>query len=208
MKERPILFNSKMVNAILSGKKLLTRRLITPQPTPHPDKPGKHWWPSKEVRSMVEAEEQLRADDPSWRGLAKACCPIAQVGDRLWVRESIECEIIKGNAVVKYKADGATTGLHPWDYTKSYAPSIHMKKKHARIWVEVTDIRAEKLQDITEIDSQFEGVVAAFSYPNSERIMTTPEYRAGFARIWEETGGKWADNPWVWVIGFKVVRTG
>lgn len=204
MKERQILFNTKMVNAILSGHKRQTRRLMSPQPEPKPGDLIKHWWPCDAVQNMVDAEDQLRADDPEWKGLAASCCPIAQIGDLLYVRETVEKDLSSGNAVVRYRADGQSS-QHEWSYNRDYAPSIHMKKEHARIWLKVTGIRAERVQNITESDAKYEGVAPAFLNPLTGNVCTTPEYRYGFAKIWKETGGEWDSNPWVWVIDFDVL---
>lgn len=205
MRELPVLFNAKMVNAILKGKKTQTRRLMKPQPKPDPNNKGKHVCPYDAAEMMVGAEDMLRADDPIWKGLAKSCCPIAQIGDHLYVRESIEVNRCGSVDFVQYKADGATS-THEWNYKKDYAPSIHMKKEHARIWLEVTDIRAERVQDISEWDAEHEGVAPAFLVPGTDIVCSTPMYKYGFAKIWEETGGDWKSNPWVWVLGFKRVN--
>lgn len=207
MKERPIIFNEAMVKALLRGDKLRTRRVMNPQPEPKPDFPGEHWWPCKAVQSMVDAERGLRADDKHWKGLAATCCPLAEIGDHLYVRETVEEDNRGSVSYLRYRADG-TTSEHHWDYNKGYAPSIHMRKQHARIWLEVTGIRAECLHQITEEDAELEGVKPAFTYPDWElgRVMSQPEYVAGFAKIWESTGEQWATNPWVWVLEFKILE--
>jgi hypothetical protein len=199
MKERPILFNAKMVNAILSGKKLVTRRIMTPEPLNMGK--GLDYWHCRKEDQLYCIQSRLQSSPE----IAASLCPFGNIGDRLWVRESIEREMVGDDAVVKYRADGAITGLHPWDYNKSYAPSIHMKRKHSRITLEIRYVRVERLHDITETDAKHEGVAAGFLNPMTGNVCTEPMYTYGFAKVWESTGAKWKENPWVWVIGFKVV---
>jgi hypothetical protein len=90
MKERPILFNAAMVNAILAGNKTQTRRVMKPQPTKLPPDSSRtgHWWPSNKFQTMLHVEDTLQNKAGGWLGLAGDACPLGDVGDRLWVRES------------------------------------------------------------------------------------------------------------------------
>jgi hypothetical protein len=88
VKERPILFSTPMVQAILAGHKTQTRRIVKPQPTVCEDVRGGHYWPSNAVQSMVHVEKELQDYDGIWRGLIDDCNPFGGVGDRLWVRET------------------------------------------------------------------------------------------------------------------------
>ncbi len=86
-----------------------------------------------------------------------------------------------------------------------WRPSIHMKKEHARIWLEITGVRVERLQQITEADCIAEGAPGGHgSIPGHPYSATPLEH---FRHIWESTGGDWAANPWVWVIDFKTIST-
>ena len=220
VKERPILFSGPMVRAILSGAKTQTRRAMKPQPTLKPDG-SEHWWPSADVRMMVGVESFLASkEDPT---IAPSFCPFGGIGDRLWVRETWQsvpfgphrdwpgcpdlrprkvCELNR-TAVVIWRADGEMPGPEIW------RPSIHMPRWASRITLEITGVRVERLQDISEEDAAAEGVGPGYM-PNSLGSTTCAGYRPMFARVWRDINGpdSWAANPWVWVIEFKRIEGG
>lgn len=215
MKERPILFNTEMVKAILEGRKTQTRRIVKPQPEgatlkSHLD--GK--WLTKKFNGLVLPQiEDLPMHNP-----------FGQVGDRLWVRETftqgygmtlLESEGDDKNAVsIIYKADGkeiykdcseeVAENWGNWENDSDDAvwkPSIHMPRWASRILLEITNIRVERLQDISESDCLKEGVGSPIL-----RDCKKPK----FMQLWESINGadSWAANPWVWVVEFKVVKGG
>lgn len=198
MRERPILFNTEMVKAILDGRKTCTRRVLK-----HP----------------FEVHPNGYITKP--RGNERLCpyIPPYQPGDILYVRESWA----KGYEIVTrcgkegtyiYKADDKLVDLPTFkESTKLiYRPSIHMPKEAARIWLKVTDVRVERLQDITEDGAKEEGAIdnrAFIHYPDNEydHIHTA---REDFIDIWNSTIKKsdidtygWDANPFVWVIEFE-----
>lgn len=178
---KPILFNTEMVRAILDGRKSCTRRIIKPQPTAHYG--------------------------------TQCVIPPYKPGDILYVRETWcglpvnEAGHFRGHPIYYYKADG---DLRPEGWRGAWRPSIHMPKEAARIWLKVTDVRVERLQDITDDGAKAEGA----NWKNGknvgweEKMKRTAVER--FAEIWDSTIKKsdldrygWAANPWVWVIEYE-----
>jgi len=196
MKERPILMNAEMVGAVLGGRKTQTRRVINPQP-------------DHVVRNAYHTKgldvPRLGKDIP---------CPFGKVGDQLYVRETFstegrtmeqaraEHEDLMSPSPIYYRADE--------EYPKSLAwkPSIHMPRWASRINLEITDIRVERVQDITKEDALAEGV-----YPNEQAPSTFDKVYSGdmpthlFGGLWDSIyaakGLGWDKNPWVWVVEFK-----
>ena len=113
-----------------------------------------------------------------------------QVGDRLWVRETYSIVQRDNGYNIAYRADGE-------EYGEQWKPSIFMPRKYSRILLEITDLKRERLQDISEADAKREGVEPEISYQN------------GFRSIWEQINGRasWKQNPEVVAIGFKVLET-
>ncbi|MGY0145232.1 hypothetical protein [Edwardsiella tarda] len=212
MKERPIIFNDEMVRAILSGTKTMTRRPMKVQPTPSKTRPGDFSFPSKKLESMVHVSDLAPGNSPipdCHLFFLECCCPYGQPGDRLWVRETF------GDCGVRfvYRADtddGAACQVKRW------TPSIHMPRWASRITLEITDVRVESLQDITDGDARAEGVPEAGGLlPEYPGTYLTPKgdfasARVAFQRLWESIYGDdgWDANPWVWVIAFRRVDTG
>lgn len=197
MKEHPILFSSPMIRAILAGTKTQTRRIVNPQPTL-----GEHgWsWPSGRCKSMVSIPEM-------------GCLgPYGSRGNRLWVREAFYCDDYRYPdgprseliAAIEYRADHECCN---WEAgcpcsddngRSSWRPSIYMPRWASRITLEVTDVRVQRLQDISEDDARTEGV--------DEIKAKVPTALDAFHLVWDEINGKrapWSSNPWVWAISFR-----
>ena len=199
-KERPILFNGDMVRAIIAGRKTQTRRPVKIDMANAFDPP--------------RGEEDVAAGYPWFEdgegNLHKAvdCCPFGQVGDRLWVREAwAPLDVSRTGAY--YRADIKNPKTGGW------RPSIHMPRWACRIVLEITNIRVERVQDISEDDAIADGGLEAmvddaiWIIPGTEDGVTrTPEY--AFESIWNAFysahGLGWDANPWVWVIEFKMVE--
>lgn len=186
MRELPILFNTEMVKAVLDSKKTQTRRLMKPQP---PD------W-SRNTYNFYGAINLRLPDGKLIR------YPYGQTGDRLYVRETF-LVMHRLNRVdrIYYRADGddplADTPYSGW------VASIHMPKKYARIWLEVTDVCIERVQDISWQDARAEGIK---DEPRGDLDKTEYYWRA-FRNLWNSIYAKsdygWDANPWVWVVEFK-----
>lgn len=187
MKERPILFSAPMVRALLAGTKTQTRHIVKARYRGTPD--------THDIR--------FDANDGLWyceRGQWMQSCPYGVPGDRLWVRETWACpgavprsdDPVRPGMRIEYRASEARA--HGW------RPAIHMPRWACRLVLEVTGVRVERLQDITEADARAEGapLVAQFNAYDGKHI-------TGFARMWASINGEgsWETNPWVWVIEFR-----
>lgn len=195
MIERPMLFNADMVRAILSDRKTQTRRAIKPQPLGNgPYKYHSTWGDFREI--------------PQYKGLK---CPYGISGDRLWVRESWSTpKCLDGK---KPSELVNINSLHYWADEEKQAgrkrPSIHMPRWASRIDLEITHVRAERLQEINEDDALAEGVDG--EKEAAERGSTWYDKpRRAYRFLWESINGQgsWDANPWVWVIEFKRINHG
>ena len=191
MKETGMLFTSPMVRAILEGRKTQTRRIA--KPVRHPDL-GNVYSPGALV---LEHEPQ---------NVINRACPYGHPGDRIYVRETFSQHPEWGQ--LAFRADGEEfEDADGWLWEPKWMPSIHMPKELARIWLEITGVRLERIQDISEADALAEGARFELASIDSVRIGATASFLSGFRNIWESTGGDWDANPWVWAIDFKVLST-
>ena len=209
VKEHPILFSTPMVQAIIAGRKTVTRRIVKLKHLPqkdiasiHPDGSGLGWvaWAGKPVGA-----EFTRQAYPGNDGFK---CPYGEPGDILWVRET-HAPWGYDNSYA-YKADGfierygawerdTPNGISDIERIEKWTPSIFMPKEACRIWLEITQIRVERLQDISREDALAEGVL------NCPIVGPIGNYEF----LWEKINGEksWNDNPFVWVISFQVLST-
>jgi hypothetical protein len=209
MKERPILFSGPMVRAILDGSKTQTRRVVKRHGDmefdPQDPRYGPYWLPY--AAGDAEGEQ------------AKVRCPHGTPGDRLWVRETWAHERdgtgCPDDTGVLYRAtdpgwDDEGTGLR-------WRPSVFMPRWASRILLEITDVRVQRLQGISEEDARAEGIEYSEGYsvrqhahvglaegdwiPNAPPI---PSFRS----LWERIHGlnSWDANPWVWAITFQGIQ--
>lgn len=207
IKERPILFSAPMVRAILEGRKTVTRRALK---MPH------GFWETSATGELVPIP---------------ANCPYGKSGDRLWVRETWAGPLVDEDQMhlvemngwdsfrkpehCQYRASGGTAEF--FDYAKDetvcrWTPSIHMPRWASRILLEITDVRVERLRDITEEQAKAEGVQLYTDHAelgdwwHVEGIETySADPRKSFELLWSSVGGDWNANPWVWVVEFKRV---
>jgi hypothetical protein len=233
VKEHPILFSGPMVKAILEGKKIQTRR------TKKLEKINKNpddWFTNKE--HLFFGKDQ---DACYWKNLKTedsflVKCPYGKIGERLWVRETFavqhEFDPYKPSEIPKEKAR-----LH-FEATEDLGglikrPSLFMPRSASRITLEITNIRVEQLQEISEEDSKLEGAIKQDLITRGEmleeaiicmvnkievkddhydkfiekRDRLNGTFKKGFSILWEQINGKgsWKLNPWVWVLEFKKI---
>ena len=207
-KERPILFSGPMVRAILEGKKTQTRRVVKRQCDMEFDPADPHFGPYW-LSYATEAE----GED------AKVRCPYGEPGDSLWVRETWavphEYDAMAPSEI------GASA---PWHYAATEdlgglrkRQSIFLPRRGSRITLEITGVRVERLQQISEADATAEGI-AELSLQDGEhgawwsaapdRRLHSRTPRGAFFRLWRSIHGKgsWDANPWVWVVEFQRVE--
>ncbi len=185
-RDYPILFDTQMVQAILSGQKTQTTRAFKSPLCKAMERAVVIWFDGTE----------WRAED-SKRLLYKhsIICPYGAVGDLLWVKETMD---YKG----RYKADNPPKDKHS---DLGWIPSIHMPKDKARIWLKITDIKAQRIQTVSEEDAREEGAGVGKIFGFSEIGQNT--YREGFYAKWISIYGieSYHENSWIWAIKFKVV---
>lgn len=204
MKERPILFSAPMVRAVLADTKTQTRRIA--KPVRHPDL-GNVYSPGA---LALEHEPQHVID---------RACPYGQPGDRLWVRET--WMDLRGTGIeIRYAYCADTPrGSYGDDQRKCFGlkwrPSIHMPRSASRITLDITSVRLERLQDISEADAVAEGIEKqedgigwkrgpiSSDHPNTATRTAFPTL--AFQSLWECINGtdSWKTNPWVWAVEFK-----
>ena len=206
-KECPILFSAPMVRAILDSRKTQTRRIA--KVTDKDCKPGM-------ITPLAGFVPRTIANHISY-------CPYGKQGDRLWVREThwmdkrdILCAVmdLDGFAVDAHPA-GRNKFVKDFDSLKNNKfwkkrPSIHMPRIASRILLEITGVRVERLQDISECDAKAEGsyVCDYFGRRLLDQSSNQGCYKWGYRSIWESLNGSgsWDLNPWVWVVEFKTLE--
>ena len=200
---KPILFNTEMVRAIMDGRKTCTRRVIK--------------LPWEECPACKYVHNEYIYDKMAENVYCARCgCLLEperrspyQPGDILYVRETW----MDYAGLTMYKADCDIYRLDSLNFAGfGWKPSIHMPKEAARIWLKVTNVRVERLQDITEDGAKAEGAIDNRGFIHSpeneyDRIYTAREH---FIEIWDRTIKKsdlniygWDANPWIWVIEFE-----
>ncbi|EPB1588683.1 hypothetical protein ACRIKX_004635 [Klebsiella pneumoniae] len=238
MKERGMIFNGEMVRAILDGRKTQTRRPIK--------------W--KQTRFTEIGEREDGSKWPWSEDAEHACdfwhpCPFGAVGDRIWVRETWQAihDYCDENGHVDERRYARSIPRHRGNYWHPvyeeawgnesredrefpWRPSIHMPRWASRILLEITDVRVERLNTISEEDAQREGVhtevwdqtVVARNYVASDEffqfwsddmphyVEMNQLYRSSFRSLWDSIYGEesWKANGWVWVIEFRRVEGG
>jgi len=176
MKERPIIFNSENVKAILDGRKTQTRRVV----------------------KKPEQYDNIRGCD--------FCSPYGQVGQRLWVRETWwlpsylpSDDKAELKSLLVYRAEG-DFGSHGW------RPSIFMPKWATRIWLEITEVRVERLQEIKFTDCEEEGIKTGYRVEWDAKNDLLRKFEALWDSLNAKRGFGWHTNCWVWVISFRRVN--
>lgn len=222
VKERPIIFSAPMVRAILEGRKTQTRRIVKPQPAKrlveglghvtigmNPEDDGSIWYDTDCIGPGTEVR-----------------CPYGCVGDRLWVKETWrpfvahQCEYPGGacdcdQVYINYAADGQDVffddGNIPdeWGFPKTArrgnVSPLFMPRWASRFTLEITDVRVQRVQEISEADANAEGFNPGKQFgPDTIRTTSTNI----FAGYWNHINGtgSWESNPWAWAISFKRIK--
>jgi hypothetical protein len=188
-KERPILFSGPMVRGILEGRKTQTRRVIAKVPdgvtgvTHNNAKDIWFWWDGRLAGEVVN--------------------PYGKPGDRLWVRETFKPTNPVLDSRFLYRAD-----LRSPDLGKPWKPSIFMPREASRLTLEITNVRVERLNDISGADALLEGITATLGGTVFGFAAVKADAKRKFAMLWDVINAKkhpWASNPWVWVMEFKQI---
>lgn len=190
MKERPIIFSTPMVRAILEGRKTMTRRIIKPQP-----KNGM-------LFNKIENNYALFFDDHLFEPEINESedqivkCPYGKLGDVLWVREAW---CVDSDDIGYYYKSSMPESVNDWSI--SWKSPLFLPKAAARIWLEITWVSVERLDDINLQDIEAEGL------PINWRDVCSSPYE-WLETLWKKIIGKesWDANPWVWVITFKRIE--
>lgn len=189
MGDMGIIFSAAMVRALLDGRKTQTRRLLSDAPKGdwHCDRVGERlMWvaapgsPKLPVRLAYTPGDRLYVRE-AW----------SHTGEGVW---SIADARMAINGRPMYRAD------HSGSEPLRWWPSIHMPRNFSRLWLAVTDVRVQRLQDVSEADAEAEGV----------QMVALRNYRDGYAVLWNslhtEPGTRWEDNPWIVAVSFDVRR--
>jgi hypothetical protein len=177
-KERPILFTGEMVRAILEGRKTQTRRLVYTN----------GYVPTIDISKVRNFTKECRHGQP---------------GDVLWVKETFYDSRKESKRMpVTYRADISVDEDLSRDF--AWKPSIFMPRWASRITLEITNVRVERLQEITEADAKAEGT----AWPELLTSGKSHGYRQGYRNLWESISGKgsWAQNSFCWVLEFRRIK--
>lgn len=184
MKERPILFTTPMVQAILDGRKTMTRRIIKLRTLTQGN--------TINYLGQLSFEKYILAYFSSIDWETEIKCPYGVPGDQLWVKETFENELRQ----INYKACNNEVNNNPaYASLTKWTPSIFMPKVASRITLKIIDIQVERLHDISDTDILKEGVVKG----------TSASLFGAWGGTWGGINGyqSWISNPWVWVIEFE-----
>lgn len=215
-RERPILFSTPMVQAILEGRKTQTRRIIKLRDGSNPDDESISWNYYEDENGKDIAPKtfdkvmDFSKSFPYWQELK---CPYGNVGDELWVRETFhKYDSIPDKIIYSYKADNSLIAG-----AKIWKPSIHMPRVASRIQLRITDIRVEQLQDISEQDCINEGIEFNEPHNGNGYLHVFKNYTdekfdmdaiGSFLTLWQKINGSesLASNPFVWVLSFERIN--
>lgn len=229
---KPILFNTEMVRSILDGRKSCTRRIIKPQPQSglcytyagsHKGCIGKWTYPNRGAHEFLGEEYKL-PENIKDEELSKRWNPPYHTDDILYVRETWSEGYEEGTYI--YRASDKLADLPTFKESSKliYHPSIHMPKEAARIWLKVTDVRVERLQEMKPVDVIKEGAYpdcwdclntygesgSQCCYGTEEQCSQCDEVMMEWEKLWNSTIKKsdldrygWNASPWVWVIEFE-----
>ena len=197
MKESPLLFSTPMVQAILDGRKTQTRRIIKLPPPSGTFPANWNYSPYRIPAKGHELEHRFTDGIGNLVSIPESKLPNGKPGDLLWVKETWTKTMVQDEEgwFFIYKADGD-------EWAKPWTSSRFMPKAAARIWLQIEEIRVERLQDITEEDAIAEGIKPlSFTVGKPHAVL--------FFQLWDMINGPGSSdqNPWLWVIKFRVLST-
>jgi hypothetical protein len=209
VKERPILFSTEMVKAIMAGRKTQTRRVCKPMAEACRTYPGAWIEPNSSYPEHFLIHKWPRAEREfsNFGRCENITCPYGVPGNRLWVRETFLLRAAGKIGVYKAELNAIEAAGFGAMYG-GWKSSIHMPRRHSRITLEITKVRVERVQQITEADARAEGcdfddAEPPEGYGEKDRPTAYSEYRYLWDKINAKRGFGWDTNPFVWVIEFK-----
>ena len=209
MKARPILFNGEMVRAILNGRKTQTRRMVKFPINADP----RYVTLTRMQDGFADGVRPVfgAPDEPNW---FSAKSQFGTIGDRLWVRETWMQDHSSEQQHALHKASWGNT-----PEGQRWTPSIHMPRWASRITLEITGVRVERVQEITEEDAKVEGVESVMfqneqfwkaygsnPIPGGGELTATRLAAQSFRTLWQSIYANWDANPWVWVHEFRRIK--
>lgn len=210
-KERPILFSGEMVKAILDGRKTQTRRICKGPKKLRNAPEGSRFYTVVGRNAAGELDNDVARVMPDWAMESLLTeCPYGQPGDRLWVRESFALVNPLSGCDKNCRPDHDHGVRYAATWTKSHStewkPSIHIPRWASRINLEITGVRVERLQEISEADAMSEGIqLLNGRYTFNGGLWEERTARDAFKALWHKINGEvsWFANPWVWVVEFR-----
>lgn len=231
MRERPILFSAPMVRALLDGTKTQTRRVVKGLRPDVEAAIGAEQGMTLVLGDGGWGGLRKQYADGSVYSIPLPRCPYGVPGDRLWVRETWQFAdwTEEGEPYIRYAADGTVRGFFgsdgpdgerlvaTWEELsrsenyeidnkaadRKWRPSIFMPRFASRLTLDITDVRVERLQEISEEDADAEGIAFMRERPDIDETLTAHQL---YAALWDSINEKrapWSSNPWVWVVSFK-----
>jgi hypothetical protein len=193
--DRPIIFSAPMVRVLLDGRKTQTRRAVRTQPT------------------VIDGVFMHHVAGPKWESGLPYRCPYGKPGDRLWVKETWHHAVpigvptttsdYKSSLYVDYRADVAEQMQSLWKWKSP----MFMPRWASRITLEITDVRVQRLQDISEEDAIAEGIKFLNGrYTFNEGLHESRTAKESYMALWESINGvgSWDVNSWVWALSFRI----
>lgn len=213
MRERPILFSTPMIQAIQAGRKWQDRRVVKWPLKSESHGGTKRVWPESKVEGVLSSMWTLSSHRLEAHPRDRIVCPYGTVGDCLWVRETwTPVPGVPDKCL--YRADKMFDGMDEGDFGFSWRPSIHMPRWACRLVLEITEVRVQRLQEISREDAAAEGMCYLSEIGFKEKydglyIVQGHHWpEENFVRLWNSINGKkypWSINPWVWALSFKEV---
>ncbi len=197
MTEHGILFTPENYDKVASGVKVQTRRIVKPQPS------GKHEGVYADLYNKGPEwafwlPDNRMTEPRTWK------CPFGTVGDRLYVKEGLEKRMGHN---IQYRRDKKHLSPYGWQWQRPTLSPLHMPKWAARLWLEITEVRVERLQDCSSDDAIAEGANDfEGECPLRDKRLTKSQLQ--YAALWESINGpgSWDLNSWVWVLSFRKVQ--